>query len=98
MNLSLNQKEYPIFKFVSDYNIVYTAKQKLNNIFIGEGSEIHIRNKENHVARIVQNEIDQLNKIHIGDTHFPLKYIDSGMPHRFSIKVTFPKDDTNCKL
>ena len=45
----------PIFKFVSDKHIVYTAKQKFNDVFIGEGDGIHISKKENHVGHIHQN-------------------------------------------
>lgn len=85
----------PIFKFVNNEKIVFTAKQKLNDIFIGKGGEIHIRDKQNHVAHICQHEVDQFNKIHIGNTQFRLKYVNSGQPGRISIEVTFPFNDKN---
>ena len=36
----------PIFKFVSDNKVIFSAKQKYNELYIAEGADIHIKNKK----------------------------------------------------
>ncbi|KAK8898348.1 hypothetical protein M9Y10_000633 [Tritrichomonas musculus] len=82
----------PVFKFVSDKHIIFTAKQKYGDIYIGEGMEIHISKKANHVGHIHQNcsTVAPFSTIHARDTHFDLKYVNSGAPNHTSIEVSFP--------
>ncbi|KAK8870944.1 hypothetical protein M9Y10_008857 [Tritrichomonas musculus] len=83
----------PKFKFVKDNQIIYTAKQKYSNIYIAKGSDIHIRNKANHVAHITQNEFKDFNTVNLQDTHFVVNYVNSGKPGHMSIEVSFPFKD-----
>lgn len=76
------------FSFCKDNQILYSAKLKDNNIYIGEGNKIHIRDKEHHVAHIFRRD-NKLNIIQIGDLQFQ-QYVPSGRPKHLSISVSFP--------
>lgn len=83
----------PVFKFVREGKILYTAKQKYNDVYIAEGGDIHISKKANHVAHIYQDNVNNFNSINMKDTHFQLKYVNSGAPNHYSLQVTFPFKD-----
>ena len=79
----------PRFKFVHENRILYTAKQKYNEIYIAEGAEIHISKKENHVAHITQNEYRRFNTVTIGNDSFNVMYVNSDVPGHCSLDVSF---------
>lgn len=80
----------PTWKFVHDNTIIYSAKQKYNEIFIVEGAEIHIRKRDSHVCLIIQKETGESNTIRIGKKdEFEVKYVESGSVNHYSIESTF---------
>lgn len=84
----------PTFTFYHDNSALFTAKQKNNEIYIAEGSEVHISQKETHIARIIQNTQNlMINTIQMKDTSFNMKYVNSGKKNRYSIEVSFPLVD-----
>ena len=72
-------------------SILYTAKQKENDIIIGEGSFVHMNHhKENHVGHIVQESNHRINQIKLkGQKPFTVKYVDSIKENHLSLEVTF---------
>lgn len=80
----------PTFKFVFDNRIRFTAKQKSNEIYIAEGSVIHIHKRENHVAYVHQNEYERSNSITLRDIKFNLNYVNTAVLGHYSIDVSFP--------
>lgn len=80
----------PVFKFVKDNTILFSAKQKYEDIYIAEGNDIHISKKENHVGHITQNDIQKINRVHLRDVDYVIKYVNSGAPEHFSLDVSFP--------
>ena len=80
----------PVFRFCLDGKILYTAKQKDNNIFIGQGNNVHINSDtSNHVGHIFQDS-NSVNFIRLNDQQYKLKYVASGKPDHTSLSVTFP--------
>lgn len=80
----------PTWKFVHDNTIIYSAKQKYNEIFIAEGAEIHIRKRDSHVCLIIQKETGESNTIRNGKKdEFKVKYVESGSVNHYSIESTF---------
>lgn len=80
----------PVFRFCANGRIMFTAKQKDCDIYIGEGSEVHIHKmRETHVAHIFQTDGDH-NLIRLKDFQFRLQYVNSGKPGHISIDVGFP--------
>lgn len=79
-----------IFNFFKGNRILYIAKQHFNEVFIVEGCEINLRNKNHHVGHIVQDGAHKFNTINAFDTKFELKYVDSEIPDQLSISVSFP--------
>ena len=75
--------------------IKYTAKQKENDVIIGEGSNVHInKHKSNHVGHIVQESNHRLNNIELKNHKpFVVKYVDSTQENHLSLEVTFVHDD-----
>lgn len=81
-----------IYQFSSNGRILFTAKHKENNIYIAEGTEVHIkRDSENHACQIHQND-DDFNLIHMDNQEFRLNYVKSGKPNTYSVEVKFEHD------
>lgn len=83
----------PTFKFILDNRILFTAKQKYNEIFIAEGDNVHIRKKENHVGHIAQSEKEKNNLISLRDVSIKLNYVNTAILGHYSIDVSFPFED-----
>ncbi|KAK8835886.1 hypothetical protein M9Y10_040264 [Tritrichomonas musculus] len=80
----------PIFKFVNENRIIFSAKQKYNEIFIGEGDDIHIRKKVKHIGHITQNQGGKYNDVSLRDAQFKLNYVNTAILGHHSIDVSFP--------
>ena len=79
-----------VYHFYSGDDVLFTAKKKNENIYVGEGYDVHIRrNQKNHVAHISQDDSFH-NIIFLKDKNFNLKYVDSGKPNHLSLNVSFP--------
>ncbi|KAK8837768.1 hypothetical protein M9Y10_036306 [Tritrichomonas musculus] len=83
----------PTFVFCQDRQILYTAKLKENNIFIAQGNEVHIKDKDKHVAHIFRTD-NNTNNIILKNFEFGLEYVNSGQPHHRSVQVSFPFKDS----
>lgn len=80
----------PVYRFCSEKTVLYTAKQKNNNIYIGSGSKVHInRDTSNHVGHIYQDN-NKTNFILADKDKYEVKYVSSGRPNHLSLSVTFP--------
>ena len=79
----------PTFKFYRNGQILFSAKQKDNDIFFAEGEEVHVSQKETHLAHINQHMMT--NTIYTKMSRFNLKYVKTG--RRYSIEAYFPLDD-----
>lgn len=83
----------PIYRILFDGEILYSAKQKDNDIYIGKGRDIHINKYTlNHVGHIYQ-DCNKTNHILVNKNRFQLKYVESGKPNYLSLSVTFPNND-----
>lgn len=84
----------PIYRFVKDdETLLFSAKKNYYDIFIVDGSDVHIeKNKQNHIGQIHQHT-DGYNIIRARDLKFKLWYVNSGKPDDLSIEVSFPFDD-----
>ena len=80
----------PIFKFVNENRIIFSAKQKYNEIFIGEGDDIHIRKRVKHIGHITQNQGGKYNDVSLRDAQFKLNYVNTAILGHHSIDVSFP--------
>lgn len=75
--------------FIKDKEILFTAKQKDNEIFIGKGNEVHINDsKINKIATITQNN-DGYNIVTTEDQEFKIQYIIDNSKKSYSMKVKF---------
>ena len=87
----------PIFRFCANGHVMFTAKQKDCDIYIGEGNEVHINKmRDKHVAHIFQCDSDH-NLIRLKDFQFRLQYVNSGKPGHISIDVGFPLGDKDIR-
>ena len=86
--LSLTQ-----YKCRHEGNIVFSAKKQDDNVYIAEGSNIHINsNVDNHIAHIYLDN-DKTNKIFLKDQQILLKFVNSGRPNHLSINVSFKNNN-----
>lgn len=82
--LSLTQ-----YKCHLDDKIIFSAKKQDDNVYIAEGSNIHINsNVKNHIAHIYL-DTDKTNKIFLKDQQILLKFVNSGRPNHLSIQIDF---------
>lgn len=80
----------PIYRFCNENEILFSAKQKENAVFLAKGSNIHIdKNKCKHVAHIHRINCGG-NVITIGNEKFKVNYAESGKPDLLSLSATFP--------
>lgn len=83
----------PVYYFVANGSVMFTAKIKDFDVYIGEGNSVHIKkNTGNHVAHIFQYDNDH-NIIRLKDQQFRLQYVNSGKPGYLSIDVAFSFKD-----
>lgn len=77
------------FYLLKDKKVLFMAKQKLNEIFIGEGENFHIKEmKFENSAKICQNA-DGYNVINTDDQEFKVTYVPVGYKKHFSLKTSF---------
>ncbi|KAK8836508.1 hypothetical protein M9Y10_037768 [Tritrichomonas musculus] len=80
------------FLFTIDNKVIYTAKQKDHQIFIGEGNEVHINeNKMKRSATITQSR-EGYNIVSTEDQQFKINYLRTNpneFKKSFSMKLTF---------
>ncbi|KAK8843596.1 hypothetical protein M9Y10_024654 [Tritrichomonas musculus] len=80
----------PIYRFLSNNKLLFSAKRKYYDVFFVEGEDVHIeKNKEKHIGQIHQHT-DGYNMIRARDWKFKLVYVNSGKPDELSIEVDFP--------
>ncbi|KAK8838333.1 hypothetical protein M9Y10_035756 [Tritrichomonas musculus] len=81
-----------IFTFCTNGHAMFTAKKKSNAISIGEGTEVHLHSDtSNHVARILQGDkMDNYVIMKKQGIEYQIKYVESGIPNQYSLKLTFP--------
>ena len=82
----------PAFRFVKDNRILFTNKKKYADVYIGDGSEVYIRKKSNHIGHINQDGTNLLNMIHTKDTQFQLRYVNYGKHGHIPLDVSFHLD------
>lgn len=69
--------------------VLYMAKQKNNDIFIGEGSDFHIHEKKfDNSAKISQNS-EGYNIVNTDDQEFKIVYVPFGSKKQYSLKTSF---------
>ena len=78
----------PLIQFISNGQVIYSAKRKNKNVVIGEGKIVHInKDRKNHVGMIsMQNGI---NFVNCENQSFKIKYIYLTGPKIFSIETEF---------
>lgn len=81
-----------VYRCSMNGEVLFTAKRKDQDIYIGKGDDVHIANDSNHVARIYQDKASN-NFIFIDHDQYVLKYVDSGKPNTKSVAITFPYKD-----
>lgn len=75
--------------FSHEGRILFTAKQKVNEIFIGQGNDVHIHeNKFDNRAQILQNA-DGYNIVNTDDQQFKINYIPIGSKKQYSLQTSF---------
>lgn len=80
----------PIYRFCDEEHVLFSAKQKNCDVFIAEGSGIHInKDKCKHVGHIQQMNAGD-NIVRTKDGKFDIKYVESGKPGLLSLNVSFP--------
>ena len=82
-----------IYKFSQNDRILYSAKQKNKEIFIGYGCNVNISQSQNHVARITQHVATQSNTIKVGNASFNCKYNISESSGDVSMIISFPTNN-----
>ena len=83
----------PVYHFSLKGKVLYSAKQKYNDIYIGDGKSIHInKDTSNHVGHIYQDN-NKTNFVLADKDKYEIKYVDSGRPKHYSLSVTFPYKD-----
>ena len=76
---------------MKDNKILFTAKQKANEIFINEGNDVHIKkDKMIKKSKIIQN-LDGFNDVITDEQEFKIKYDQAN----FSLEVTFMHNGMN---
>lgn len=81
------------YKFRLNGKTFFSAKKQDNNVYIGEGNEIHINTKtDNHIAHIYL-DTDKSDIIFLKDQQIHLKLVNSGRPNHLSVEVTFKNRD-----
>lgn len=77
------------FIFSQDGRILYTAKQRANEIFIGQGNDVHIHeNKFDNSAQILQNS-DGYNIVNTDNQQFKIAYVPIGTKKQYSLQTSF---------
>ena len=87
----------PVYHFYDNGTCLFTAKRKDNNIYIGEGFDVHInKNMKNHVAHIYQDDALH-NIVFLKDMNFKIKYVNSGKPNHLSLDTHFTYNNREIK-
>lgn len=74
--------------FSKEGRILFTAKKKANEIYIGKGNDIHIKGDDkNTCCRIMQ--CDGYNQIYAIDQEFRVNFVQFGQRFQHSIEVSF---------
>ena len=82
-------KRYYLMK---DNQVICMAKQKDDEIYIGEGNDVHIsENKSNNTAIIIRTR-NRFNVVETNDQEFKIKYVKNGIND--SIEVSFDHNGT----
>lgn len=77
--------------FSLNEKILFTAKKKSNEIYIGQGNNIHINSNENEsCARIMQ--CNGYNTVYTSNQEFKVSYIPFGVRKQFSLETSFSND------
>lgn len=77
----------PHFYLIKENKVIYMAKLKFEEIYIGEGENFHIsENKLENTAKITR-DYKGYNIVSIDDQEFKIKYLKFGS--KFSLKVSF---------
>lgn len=75
------------FYLMKDDEIIYMAKLKYDEIIIGEGNKIHIKDKEKENMTQIKRNVRGFNVITSDDKECKIKYSKSG--EKFPMKVQF---------
>ena len=81
----------PIYKCFLDNQMLYSAAQKRNEIFIKDSN--YNNKSKNYIGHIIQKEANRSNRIKIRDIAFNLNYISSADPNHYQIDVSFPANN-----
>ena len=77
------------FYFLKGNKVLYMAKQKMNEIFIGEGDNFHIHERKfENSASILQNG-EGYNIINTDDQEFKVIYVPIGSKKQYSLRTSF---------
>lgn len=84
----------PIYHFCyADDTVLYTAKQKDNNVLIGEGNDVQMIGDSSNIVAHIYQDYEKVNFVRFNEQQFKIKYSDSGKPDVLSLEVTFPYKD-----
>ncbi|KAK8880817.1 hypothetical protein M9Y10_003509 [Tritrichomonas musculus] len=84
------------FYLMKDDKIIYMAKRKYDDIYIGEGDEVHIKDKhkENEHSAQIKRDNRGFNIVKTNDQEFKIKFIRFG--EKNSMKVSFEHKGQKC--
>lgn len=74
------------FYLINDNKIIYSAKQKYDEIVIGKGQICHLQNSNENVAKITRN-FKGYNSVETKDQDFKINYLKFG--EKFFVKTSF---------
>ncbi len=98
INVKNHSLKCPTFKFLQKETVLFAAKEKCNDIFVAEGNEVHIGQKEMHIAHILQNPQNLLiNTVYTKHNQFNIRYKKVG-PNKYSIDTSIKIDEKNQSL
>ncbi|KAK8881512.1 hypothetical protein M9Y10_004249 [Tritrichomonas musculus] len=83
------------FLFFSGEKILFTAKQKIHQIFIGDGNEIHINDKSKQKRAIITQSTDGFNMVNADDQSIKIIYCRTS-PNQFKKKFSLYFDFMHC--
>lgn len=75
------------FYLMKDDKILYMAKLKYDNIYIGDGDNFHIGRKNKKGKNHIERDLRGFNVVKSDDQEFKIKYSKNG--ERFPLKATF---------
>ena len=81
----------PIIQFISNNEVLFTAKRKKNQIVIGKGQSVHLnKDRSNHIGQISMD--NGVNKVTCDSQEFQVKFVYLAGPGCFSIDTEFMHD------